>query len=119
MKGLLVSKVPNTISVSFPGPGSTNGLTFTWPSVPGETYEVQDTTDFATWTTIAVITATGPTISYTDPRPISSAPQRFYQIMQVPAGTVVPIQVLISITPGPSLTLTWHRIINTHYQLDL
>jgi hypothetical protein len=111
----LISKVPITISVSFTGSVNSNGLTFTWPSVPGETYEVQDTTDFTTWTTLAVITATGPTISYTDPRPISSAPRRFNQIIQVPVGT---LYVTISIAPGPNITLTWNSIVNGNYEVD-
>src|SRR5260370_31825587 len=116
--GMLISKIPITVSVSFTGSPATNGLTFTWPSIPGETYEVQDTTDFTTWTPIAVITATGPTISYTDPRPLASAPQRFYRIVQVPAGTVGPIHMVISITPGPSITSTWNSIINGKYEVD-
>jgi hypothetical protein len=116
--GMLISKIPITVSVSFTGSFASNGLTFTWPSVPGETYEVEDTTDFTTWTPIALITATGPTVSYTDPRPINSAPQRFYKIVQVPAGTVLPIRVTISVTPGPSITLSWNTLVGDKYEVD-
>jgi hypothetical protein len=115
--GLLISKVPIRVGVTVTNVTGTNYLTFTWPTIPGETYEVQDSTDLTTWTTIAVITATGPTISYTDPRPINSAPQRFYKIVQVVASSVT-IKVAISLSPGPSITLTWNSIINGNYEVD-
>ena len=84
--GMLISGVPINTGVTAPGPGSTNGPTLTWPTVPGEMYEVQETpTLFPTaWVTIVTITATGPTTIFTIPTPVTGIPAQFYRIVQIP-----------------------------------
>ncbi|MDB6067815.1 MAG: Peptidase and in kexin sedolisin [Pedosphaera sp.] len=81
--GLLISGVPIGIGVTLPGPGATTGPTLTWPSVDGETYLVQESSNLVTWTTIATVTGFGQITSYTDPTPIS-VPVLFYRVIQVP-----------------------------------
>ena len=60
------------------------GPTLTWPTVPGEKYEIEVTTNFVTWTVLATVTATGPTLTFTDPTPVVIPGFRFYRIVQVP-----------------------------------
>ena len=82
--GILVSAVPITLGVVVPPSGSPTGPTLTWPSVNGETYEIDTSTDFITWTFLATIQATGPTATYTDPNPITGVPFLFFRIKQIP-----------------------------------
>ena len=56
-------------------------FTFTFISVPGEKYAVEETADMKTWATAKIITATGIKTSFTTPAPRSSPP-RFYRIRQ-------------------------------------
>jgi hypothetical protein len=81
--GILVSGVPIGVVVSLPGPGVPAGPTLSWPTVPGENYEVEVSTNLVTWTVLATVTAAGPTTAYTDPNPLTGFP-RFYRIIQVP-----------------------------------
>ncbi len=84
--GMLISGVPISTGVTPPAPGAPNGPTLTWPTVTGEMYEVQETPTLVptAWVTIATITATGPTTTFTDPTPITGIPARFYRIVQIP-----------------------------------
>ncbi len=82
--GLLISAIPIQLGlVPEPLNGSV-GPTLTWPAVEGETYEVQQSTDLIHWITIATLVASGPTLTFTDPVPVSDVGFRFYRIIQVP-----------------------------------
>jgi hypothetical protein len=81
---ILVSGVPITLGVVVPPSGSPTGPTLTWPSVNGENYEIDTSTDFITWTFLAKIQATGPTATYMDPNPITGVPFLFFRIKQIP-----------------------------------
>ena len=78
--GMLISALPLDPIEMLPtgGGGATMGPTLTWPSVVGETYEVQESPNLlpGSWVTIATIVATGTTTTFTDPTPIS-APRPF------------------------------------------
>jgi hypothetical protein len=82
--GLLVSAVPIVPVVVIPG-GPGTGPTLTWPSVSGECYEVDSSTDLVNWTPLPnmPVTAFGITTTVTDPNPITGTPARFYRIIQV------------------------------------
>ncbi|MFN7139243.1 MAG: proprotein convertase P-domain-containing protein, partial [Limisphaerales bacterium] len=80
--GVLVSGQPLQI---ISGPTiEGNSVKFEWNSVPGQTYEVQVSTDLITWTTEATVTATASVYEYIS-APIDGEPMRFYRIVQVPA----------------------------------
>jgi subtilisin-like proprotein convertase family protein len=86
--GLLVSAVPIQPVVSLPvGGSSPTGPTLTWNAVTGECYDVYYSFDLINWTLLPVfpmpINAGGPTISVTDPTPITGIPAKYYKIVQV------------------------------------
>jgi len=83
--GMLISAIPINVGVSL----STNGLTFTWPTVSGETYQVQDTTDLGAnpivWNVLATVSNAPPELgSFVDTNSLSSPPYLFFRIIQVP-----------------------------------
>jgi hypothetical protein len=83
--GMLTSLVPIAPVATLPLDPTLIGITLTWPTVAGETYEVEYSTDLVNWIVIPPpIVATGPSISFTDPTPILSQPLRFYRIVQIP-----------------------------------
>jgi hypothetical protein len=82
--GILESGVPPEPVVVLPGGGGTNGPTLSWPTVEGELYEVQVSSDLVTWVTVATITGTGGVVSWTDLTPIAGQPARYYRIIQIP-----------------------------------
>jgi hypothetical protein len=82
--GMLISGVPINTGVSIPG--GTN-VQLTWnPTIPGENYQVQTNIDLTTtnWGVLTTINATGTSIIYVDPTPVSGVPMQFYRIVQVP-----------------------------------
>jgi hypothetical protein len=86
--GLLVSAVPISPQVTLPVGATPTGPTLTWNAVTGECYDVYTSPDLVTWTLLSLfpplpVTAGGPTISVTDPTPITGIPARFYKIVQV------------------------------------
>jgi hypothetical protein len=85
--GLLVSAVPIKPVVAVPGPATPTGPTLTWNAVTGACYDVYSSPDLINWTLLPIfpmpVNAGGPTISVTDPTPITGIPARFYKIVQV------------------------------------
>jgi hypothetical protein len=82
--GMLISAFP--INTTATVPGGTN-VQLTWsPTVVGETYQVQTNTDLTTtnWGVLTNIVATGTSITFTDPTPVSSIPMQFYRVVQIP-----------------------------------
>lgn len=59
------------------------GLSFTWNSVSGETYQIQSSSDLVTWDMIQEIVPSGSRTSFTV-RSVSQDPTRFYRIVQIP-----------------------------------
>jgi hypothetical protein len=84
--GLLVSAVPIQPVVTLPVSEGT-GPTLTWNAVPGECYDVYYSFDLVNWTLLPIfpmpVNAGGPTISVTDPTPITGIPAKYYKIVQV------------------------------------
>ncbi|MBA4148565.1 MAG: S8 family serine peptidase [Verrucomicrobia bacterium] len=79
--GVLLSGQPLQI---ISGPVIEDGsVKFQWNSVPGQTYEIQVSTDLITWVTEEVITAVGSVSDYVSP-PIEGASMQFYRVIQVP-----------------------------------
>ena len=80
--GLLVSVVPIKVKVTLPTNGATTGPTLTWPSVLGEKYQIQVSSNLVTWTNLgSPVVASGPTMTFTDPAPMSGT--RYYRLVQV------------------------------------
>jgi len=59
------------------------GLTVYWSSVPGDTYEVDYSTDLLNWTKAVSFKATTTQSSFTDFTPMTNRPGRFYRLQQV------------------------------------
>lgn len=85
--GLLSNGVPTTVSIQH----SSNGLTFTWPSVPGQTYELVGTTNLlipmSNWTVLATNSNAPPNIDtyfYSNTNTNGVAPFMFFNIWQIP-----------------------------------
>jgi hypothetical protein len=52
----------------------------------GEKYQVQFATNLFQnpWQVLTTITASGTSLTYTDPTPVSGSPRGFYRVVQVP-----------------------------------
>src|SRR5581483_758760 len=86
--GLLISGIPINLSLTQQSFGTTNVLTLNWPSVLGESYEVESSTNLVNWTVVTTITnAPGPTAIYPFPSDITvnSAPWMFFRVLQIPS----------------------------------
>jgi subtilisin-like proprotein convertase family protein len=84
--GLLISDVPINVTVGLPAPGSGLGPTLSFPTVVGEMYDIEYSTDLVNWIIItppSPITASGETTTIQDPSAVSGS--RFYRIIQVPS----------------------------------
>jgi hypothetical protein len=64
------------------GPGGSD-LRLTWPSVPGELYELWNTTNLVNWALVTNFTATSYLMDIVITPPINE-PSVFYQVRQVP-----------------------------------
>jgi subtilisin-like proprotein convertase family protein len=83
--GLLISGIPIDVGILPPGSGGTNGPVIQWPSVPGEKYQIQITTNlFSPFTPYTNIVAGGSTTIFIDPAPVAGQPMIFYRIIQIP-----------------------------------
>ena len=82
--GLLTNGYPTTVGIQ----NSTNGLTFTWPTIPGQTYDLESTTNLISgtnWIVVATISNAPPYLgSYLDTNSVNGIPFMFYRIVQVP-----------------------------------
>jgi hypothetical protein len=83
--GLLTNGFPTTIGIQ----NGTNGLTFTWPAVPGQTYEIESTTNLipppAVWLPVAIISNAPPNLdTFLDTNSIKGIPFMFYRVLQLP-----------------------------------
>ena len=84
--GLLTNGFPTTIGIHN---GGTNGLTFTWPTIAGQTYEIQSTTNFlptnTVWLPVVTISNAPPDIdSFVDTNSVAGIPFMFYRVLQLP-----------------------------------
>ncbi len=73
-----VTATPLIVTASMASP--TNGFTMFWSAVPGQTYQVQVSTNLSQWTAVTNITAISTTASYTDPTPVLSQTSRFFRL---------------------------------------
>jgi hypothetical protein len=82
--GMLISAIPIDVGIT----NTPNGLTFTWPSVAGETYQIQENPDLGNptnWTVLATVSNAPPEINtFLDTNSIFGAPHMFFRIIQVP-----------------------------------
>ena len=83
--GLLTNGFPTTLGIQ----NGTNGLTFTWPTISGQTYEIQSATNFlptnTVWTPVAIISNAPPDFgSFLDTNSIAGFPFMFYRVLQLP-----------------------------------
>jgi hypothetical protein len=73
-----VIPTPLIVTASMTSPA--NGFTMTWNSVPGQTYQVDVSTNLTQWSAVTNVTAIATTASYTDPAPMSSQTSRFFRL---------------------------------------
>jgi hypothetical protein len=73
-----VTATPLIVGASTSSP--TNGFTMFWSAVPGQTYQVQVSTNLTQWSAVTNVTAISTTASYTDPAPMSSQTSRFFRL---------------------------------------
>jgi hypothetical protein len=83
---LLPNGFPVTLGVQNNG---TNGLTFIWPTISGQTYQVQSTTNFlptnTVWLPVVTISNAPPDIdSFLDTNSVAGIPFMFYRVLQLP-----------------------------------
>ncbi|HWY74666.1 MAG TPA: LamG-like jellyroll fold domain-containing protein, partial [Verrucomicrobiae bacterium] len=86
--GLLISGIPIKLTLFQTSYGETNVLTLNWPSVLGETYEVESSTNLVNWSVVTTITnSPGPLSTYAFPSniTINSAPWMFFRVIQLPS----------------------------------
>ncbi|MDB6124021.1 MAG: Peptidase and in kexin sedolisin [Pedosphaera sp.] len=83
--GMLISGIPINVTVNTPPSPATNGPTLTWPSIPGETYQIQTSTNIIVpFMPLTNIVANGSSTIFIDPTPIAGIPMLFYRIVQIP-----------------------------------
>jgi subtilisin-like proprotein convertase family protein len=83
--GMLISGIPTNPRLTLLGPGGAGGLSLSWPSVSGESYEVETSSNLVNWSVVATITnAPAPLTTYTATNPATSTPYLFYRIVQIP-----------------------------------
>jgi subtilisin-like proprotein convertase family protein len=80
--GILPSGIPLQVTIVPTGPPGSD-LRLTWPSVPGELYELRNSTNLIDWALVARFTATSHLMDIVVTPP-TNAPSVFYQILQVP-----------------------------------
>ena len=60
------------------------GLPVTWNSINGQRYQIEmATTAAGPYTPYAVVTAKGPSTTFTDPTPTTSLTKRFFKVRQI------------------------------------
>jgi hypothetical protein len=59
---------------------SGNNLQLTWPSVMGQAYQVEYSSDLFQWLVLSNLVASAGTASVVDPTPIPGVPKRFYRL---------------------------------------
>ncbi len=77
--GPVVSKPFLVLGASISSPS--NGFSMTWSAVAGASYQIQVSTNLMQWSSVANITATSNTATYTDSVPVRSQPLRFFRIV--------------------------------------
>ena len=80
--GILPGGLPLQLTVAPTGPPGSD-LRLTWPSVPGERYEIWNSTDLINWALVTSFTASTYFVDITVTPP-TNAPSVFYQVRQVP-----------------------------------
>jgi hypothetical protein len=60
---------------------STGGFSMSWNAVPGQTYQVQVSTDLVNWSVAGNVTAQSSTATYNDTVPVMSQTTRFFRLM--------------------------------------
>ena len=75
----VVTGTPLFIGASIASPA--NGFTMYWNAVPGQSYQIQVSTDLATWVLATNVTAQSTVGAYTDAVPVISQQSRFFRIV--------------------------------------
>jgi len=75
----VVTGTPLFIGASIASPA--NGFTMYWNAVPGQSYQIQVSTDLATWVLATNVTAQSTVGAYTDAVPVNSQQSRFFRIV--------------------------------------
>jgi hypothetical protein len=80
---LVTTSVPPTNAPAFLGASiasPTSGFTMYWSAIPGDTYEIDVSTNLASWNFVTNITPTSTVGSYTDTTPVQSQKSRFFRL---------------------------------------
>jgi subtilisin family serine protease len=101
----------------------------TWTSIAGAVYSVQATTNWTDWLTLSNITATGTETTYVDPTPMVGQPLRFYRVVVISGGPVIPpggdtnappvqLQVTMPLITTNGFSINWTSQIGIRYQVE-
>ena len=99
-------------------------VTFTWRTVMYNTYDIEVTSDFVSWSKFATnLRATGPTLTYTADL-VGAAGVRVFRIVPhnyvapSPSEFLPPYQIVSLTRTNQDIALTWESVVNNSYRLQ-
>ncbi len=97
-----------------------SGFTMYWAATPGQTYQIEVSTNLLNWAVVTNITTQSTIGSYTDPTPVQSQRARFFRLVISAVGSNPPLSLRGSISsPAGGFTMNWAANPGNTYEIDV